>query len=104
MFACGFSCWLLIVWIYNSYLPKEVEKINNSNKNDLLKCINILNKFVTYGWAIYPLGLLITFYDYNPETMLMRELVYNFGDLFNKIGFSMVCFFCAIKLSKIKSY
>jgi uncharacterized membrane protein len=48
--------------------------------------------------------LLITFYDYTPETMLMRELVYNFGDLFNKIGFSMVCFFCAIKLSKIKSY
>ena len=103
-FACGFSCWLLIVWIYNSYLPKEVKKIKTPNKNDLLKCINILNKFVTYGWAIYPLGLLISLYDYTPETMLMRELVYNFGDLFNKIGFSMVCFFCAVKLSKIKSY
>ena len=76
------------MWIYNSYLPKEVKKIKTPNKNDLLKCINILNKFVTYGWAIYPLGLLISLYDYTPETMLMRELVYNFGDLFNKIGFS----------------
>jgi hypothetical protein len=101
MFACGFLCWLGIVWIYNFYLPKEVKKIKNSKRIYISKCINILNKFVVYGWAIYPIGLLISFYDHSLETMLMRELVYNFGDLFNKIGFSLVCFFCAVKLSKV---
>lgn len=103
MFVCGFLCWLAIIWVYNFYLPKEVSNIKNSNKNDISKCINILNKFVVFGWAIYPIGLLISFYDHSIETMLMRELVYNFGDLFNKIGYSLVCFFCAVKLSKNKN-
>jgi hypothetical protein len=27
-------------------------------------------------------------------------MIYNFGDLFNKVGFALICFSCAKKLSK----
>jgi sensory rhodopsin len=100
MFSIGFVCWLGIVYIYTIYLPKEVNKLERPEKIDLNKCLNVLGKFVLFGWALYPAGLFITFFDPSIETALMRELIYNFGDLFNKMGFALVCFFCAVKLSK----
>lgn len=100
MFAVGFACWIGIVFIFMSTLPKLVSAQNNAGTNNCLKCLGVLQKLVLYGWAIYPLGLFITFFDASVETALVREIIYNFGDLFNKIGFSLICFFCAKKLSK----
>lgn len=100
MFAVGFACWIGIVFIFMSTLPKLVTAQNNAGTNNCLKCLGVLQKLVLYGWAIYPLGLFITFFDASVETALVREIIYNFGDLFNKIGFSLICFFCAKKLSK----
>ncbi len=100
MFAAGFACWIGIVFIFMSTLPKLVSAQNNAGTNNCLKCLGVLQKLVLYGWAIYPLGLFITFFDASVETALVREIIYNFGDLFNKIGFSLICFFCAKKLSK----
>lgn len=100
MFAVGFACWIGIVFIFMSTLPKLVSAQNNAGTNNCLKCLGVLQKLVLYGWAIYPLGLFITFFDASVETALVREIIYNFGDLFNKIGFSLICFFCAKKLSQ----
>lgn len=100
MFAVGFACWIGVVFIFMSTLPKLVSAQNNAGTNNCLKCLGVLQKLVLYGWAIYPLGLFITFFDASVETALIREIIYNFGDLFNKIGFSLICFFCAKKLSK----
>lgn len=100
MFAVGFACWIGIVFIFMITLPKLVSAQNNAGTNNCLKCLGVLQKLVLYGWAIYPLGLFITFFDASVETALVREIIYNFGDLFNKIGFSLICFFCAKKLSK----
>jgi bacteriorhodopsin len=103
MFAIGFSCWVGIVYIYNSVLPSYVAKVKSKNQKYLKHCLESLAKIVTFGWLIYPAGLLISFYDPSVETALMRELVYNLGDLFNKIGFVIICFFCAVKLSKLRN-
>jgi sensory rhodopsin len=103
MFAIGFSCWVGIVYIYNSVLPSYVAKVKSKNQKYLKHCLESLAKIVTFGWLIYPAGLLISFYDPSAETALMRELVYNLGDLFNKIGFVIICFFCAVKLSKLRN-
>jgi sensory rhodopsin len=100
MFAIGFICWLGIVYVYTKYLPEQLELSPSKNQKDLGKCLNILGKLVVFGWALYPAGLFITFYDPSIDTALTRELIYNFGDLFNKIGFSLICFLCAVKLSK----
>ena len=63
MFAVGFACWIGIVFIFMSTLPKLVSAQNNAGTNNCLKCLGVLQKLVLYGWAIYPLGLFITFFD-----------------------------------------
>jgi bacteriorhodopsin len=100
MFATGFASWLGIVFIFSSTLPKLINNENNPNNLICLKCLSVVQKLVTYGWAIYPVGLFITFFDSSVETALTREIIYNFGDCFNKVGFALICFACAKKLSK----
>jgi sensory rhodopsin len=46
-----------------------------------------------FGWLIYPLGFLLTLVSNAPEVRIARELVYNFADLFNKVGFGVVAIF-----------
>jgi len=103
MFAIGFSAWLGIVYIYNFVLPSYLSKVKSSEQKYLQSCLGSLAKIVTFSWLIYPIGLVISFYDPSLETSLMRELIYNLGDLFNKIGFVVICYFCAIKLSKLRN-
>jgi bacteriorhodopsin len=103
MFAIGFSAWLGIVYIYNVVLPAYLKKVKSKQQKYLQHCLGSLAKIVTFSWLIYPIGLVISFYDPSLETALMRELIYNLGDLFNKIGFVIICYFCAIKLSKLRN-
>lgn len=103
MFTIGFLCWVGIVYIFNFVLPSYLAKVESENQKYLKHCLESIAKIVTFGWLIYPAGLLISFYDPSVETALMRELVYNLGDLFNKIGFVFICFFCAVKLSKLRN-
>ena len=49
--------------------------------------------FIVLGWAIYPLGFLITLVSNSPDMRLSRELIYNFADLFNKVGFGMLAIY-----------
>ena len=81
----------------------SIVTVTYNSKTFIKNCLESLAKIVTFGWLIYPAGLLISFYDPSIETTLMRELVYNLGDLFNKIGFVIICFFCAVKLSKLSN-
>ena len=52
--------------------------------------INAANGSTAIGWAIFPLGFLITLVSNSPDMRVTRELVYNFSDLFNKVGFGML--------------
>ena len=45
------------------------------------------------GWAIYPLGYILTLISNSPDLRVGRELVYNIADLFNKVGFGMVAIY-----------
>ena len=100
MFIIGVGSWLGILYIFNFILPKVIQRNNVNGAIHIQNCLSIVNKFIVYGWAIYPLGLVISFYDSSVETALTREIIYNFGDLFNKVGFSLTCFLCAARLSR----
>ena len=100
MFTVGFVSWLGIVFIFLRTLPKLINNQNNPNNAICLKCLSVVQKLVIFGWAIYPIGLFITFFDNSVGTALTREIIYNFGDCFNKVGFALICFACAKKLSK----
>ena len=101
LFGVGTACWAGIIYIFIKVLPGQVVKVNDQrNAEYCLKCLSFVQKLIIYGWAIYPLGLFVSFWDGTSETALMREMIYNFGDLFNKVGFALICFSCAKKLSK----
>lgn len=85
LFALASVCWVIIVWkILNAvkYLPDWIDPHTAS-------CVRLMSKFILFGWLIYPIGYLI------PSTGLpaeVRELLYNIGDIVNKVGLAMVVY------------
>jgi sensory rhodopsin len=89
MFGVGCLAWLFIIFILYS-------AVTNASKNKLgpvKQGLSRLKLFIVFGWAIYPLGFLITLISNAPEVRVGRELIYNVADLFNKVGFGMVAIY-----------
>lgn len=101
MFGVSMLAWLFILFIlYSSVTDASVDKLDPIKKG-LAK----LKLFILVGWAIYPLGYVITLFSNDPDLRLWRELIYNIADLFNKVGFGMVALFAVQQLvreSKIR--
>jgi sensory rhodopsin len=86
MFGVGCLAWLFIIFIlYSSVTSAAATKLAPVRQG-----LTRLKLFIVFGWAIYPLGFLLTLVSNSPEMRLGRELVYNVADLFNKVGFGMV--------------
>jgi bacteriorhodopsin len=64
------------------------------------KAIGTLKLFITFGWLVYPAGFFFTLVGDGAAPALVRELVYNFADIINKVGFCMV----AVAAAKSASY
>ncbi len=89
MFGVGCLAWLFIIFIlYTAVTNAAVNKLAPVRKG-----LSRLKMFIVLGWAIYPLGFLITLVSNSPEMRVSRELIYNFADLFNKVGFGMLAIY-----------
>jgi sensory rhodopsin len=89
MFGMSMLAWLfIIVILYTSVTQASQDKLEPIKIG-----LTRLKLFIAIGWAIYPLGYLVTLLSPSPEVRLARELIYNFADLFNKVGFGMVALF-----------
>jgi sensory rhodopsin len=89
MFGVGCLAWLFIIFILYT-------AVTNASANKLAPVrlgLSRLKLFIVFGWAIYPLGFLITLMSNSPDVRVARELIYNFADLFNKVGFGMVAIY-----------
>ena len=89
MFGVGCLAWLFIIFILYT-------AVTNAAANKLAPVrtgLSRLKLFIVLGWAIYPLGFLITLISNSPDVRVGRELIYNFADLFNKVGFGMVAIY-----------
>jgi sensory rhodopsin len=89
MFGVGCLAWLFIIFILYS-------AVTNASANKLAPVkqgLSRLKLFIVFGWAIYPLGFMLTLISNSPDMRVARELVYNFADLFNKVGFGMVAIY-----------
>jgi sensory rhodopsin len=86
MFGVGCLAWLFIIFI----LYSSVTQLSAKKLGPIQKGLSRLKLFIVFGWLIYPLGFLITLLSSAPEVRVARELIYNFADLFNKVGFGMV--------------
>jgi len=84
-FTLGTIFWLYIIW---ELFYGEAAEIRNNTQDDSVKfAFDFLKWIVTVGWAIYPIGYLLNNYGMN--------LLYNIGDLVNKILFCGVIWYAA---------
>jgi sensory rhodopsin len=89
MFGMSMLAWLfIIVILYTSVTQASQDKLEPIKIG-----LTRLKLFIVIGWAIYPVGYFVTLLSPSPELRLARELIYNFADLFNKVGFGMVALF-----------
>ena len=89
MFGVSCLAWLFIIFVLYTAVSNAA-----SNKLGPVKLgLSRLKLFIVLGWAIYPLGYLLTLISNSPDVRIGRELVYNFADLFNKVGFGMVAIY-----------
>ena len=89
MFGVAMLAWLFILFILYSTVTEAVANKLGPIQEGLSK----LKLFILIGWAIYPLGYVLTLLSRNPDLRLWRELIYNVADLFNKVGFGMVALY-----------
>ena len=89
MFGVGCLAWLFIIFIlYTAVTNAAANKLAPVRKG-----LSRLKMFIVVGWAIYPLGFMLTLISNSPDMRVARELTYNFADLFNKIGFGMLAIY-----------
>ena len=89
MFGVGCLAWMFIIFVlYTAVTNASVNKLGPVKAG-----LSRLKLFIVFGWAIYPLGFLLSLMSNNPEMRVTRELVYNFADLFNKVGFGLVAIY-----------
>lgn len=88
LFALAVVCWIWLVWKILSavgHLPDSIDSHTST-------CVQVMAKFILFGWMIYPVGYLMPTMGLPAE---VRELLYNVGDIVNKVGLAMVVYACA---------
>ncbi|WP_290722130.1 MULTISPECIES: bacteriorhodopsin [Exiguobacterium] len=94
--------WFYIIYLLFTNVTKAAEDKPAPIRNALLQ----MRLFILIGWAIYPVGYAVTLFAPGIEVQLVRELIYNFADLINKVGFGLIAFFAVKTMSatqKLKS-
>ncbi|WP_214770013.1 MULTISPECIES: bacteriorhodopsin [unclassified Exiguobacterium] len=93
-----------IAWFYIIYLLfTNVTKAAEDKPAPIRKALLQMRLFILIGWAIYPVGYAVTLFAPGIEIQLVRELIYNFADLINKVGFGLIAFFAVKTMSATKN-
>ena len=96
MFGVSMLAWLFILFIlYSTVTEAAADKLGPIQQG-----LSKLKLFILIGWAIYPLGYVLTLMSNSPDLRLWRELIYNVADLFNKVGFGMVALYAVQQFTK----
>lgn len=66
-------------------------------EEEIVQAFSYMSYFILIGWSIYPLGYMTSPFNVFESLNLNHNLVYNFGDVFNKVGFGLVLYCMARK-------
>lgn len=94
-YILGCVAWVYIIVI----LYGVVGRLAKEMSVDVQRYINAMRLFVVIGWATYPVGFIIPLLGYGSDFQILRELIYNFADLINKVGFGVVAVAAAQAIS-----
>lgn len=98
-YLIGCLAWIYIIYLLFTNVTKAAENKPAPIRDALLK----MRLFILIGWAIYPIGYAVTLFAPGVEIQLVRELIYNFADLTNKVGFGLIAFFAVKTMSSLSS-
>jgi bacteriorhodopsin len=95
----------MLAWIYVIYeiYMGEAGKVGTTQAPPAVQsAYKVMRNIVVFGWAVYPIGY---FFGYltggNPaDSMSTLNIVYNFADVVNKIGFGVVIWNAAVTASE----
>ena len=92
-FGVGMVSWIVILYLLISATSNLPERFSPTVRS----CIKAMVLFVLVGWSIYPLGYILPSFGLPQD---VRELVYNIGDIVNKLGLAIVVYIAAASLTK----
>jgi bacteriorhodopsin len=98
-FVIGMAGWAYI--LYEIFLG-EASKVSANNAPPAVQtAFKTMRIIVTVGWAIYPLGYVFGYFTGSgpEESMASLNIIYNLADVINKIGFGLVIWAVAVKMS-----
>ncbi|HEX8426165.1 bacteriorhodopsin [Hymenobacter sp.] len=78
--------------VYEVWFGRLAKVVDKSDNEEVVQAFNYLGYFVLIGWAIYPLGYMMLPGNLLQNLHLDMNLVYNFGDAINKVGFGLVVY------------
>lgn len=102
----GFEAWTLfglscLAWLLMLYIVYGI--LTDAARDKVLPVRNAFYKmrlFITIGWCIYPIGFMIGALSDADSAKVLRELVYNFADLINKVGLGLVAVLAARAITR----
>ena len=88
--------------VYEVWFGPLAKVVDRSTSQEVVRAFNYLGYFILIGWAIYPLGYMTLPFNLFESLHLNRNLVYNFGDVINKVGFGLVVYTMARKAQMVE--
>ncbi len=84
MIGCGGWLGILI------YMYTGIRRQANLADAETRRSIIMLTKFITVGWAIYPIGYIVR--AIQPDLSDICQICYNLGDAINKVGLGIIIY------------
>jgi sensory rhodopsin len=81
-----------IAIVYEVWFGRLNQLANTLTNPEVVRAFNFMGYFILVGWAIYPIGYMTQANNLLSGLHLNMDLIYNFGDSINKIGFSLVIY------------
>ena len=98
-FIIGMAGWAYI--LYEIFLGEAGQVASEQAPESVQSAFKTMRIIVTVGWAIYPLGYVFGYFTGSgpEESMASLNIIYNLADVINKIGFGLVIWAVAVKMS-----
>jgi bacteriorhodopsin len=94
-FILAIFAWMYILFVLYSVLSSYSAQQSPAIQNAL----NRLRLFILLGWSIYPLGYFVSLMGSSEEVRVLREIIYCYADVINKVIYGML----AVQAAKVAS-
>ena len=78
--------------IYEVWFGPLAKLADTTSDEEVVRAFNYLGYFIIIGWSIYPFGYMMGAGNLLSGLHIDMNLVYNFGDVINKIGFGFIVY------------